>query len=1072
MPSLTPAELERALQSANPGVLLLPPRLLRRVIKEDRDIGGLGLQVPHRRTYTISRDRLLRWIPRDELNLDGEGRLPATLLLLTRPEAGELAEMPAGDVLRRYWRLLFHARIHAALERHVAEGKLTPEVVAARIECLGPVAFAEIRFVLEQERYLLPPADDTTTYIEFAALYLELRHFAADLPAVYFPTLGRLQHIDNVLDQDIDAARLLAETRPPGAPDLLPPAPLEEEKEPLEATAPPTGDECRRLIAAADRAEWRGNDVRAARLRFRAVRGGAKDQAAAARADLDRLAKRLQAALGLDDAETGDWRTALTPLLGPASEGIWPVEARLLYDLQKVCLDHERAVYAVDVVEWVYSLGRRPVKRLLPGQAEVLQLKHLRSAAHRAPVARIAPQQCRRLEELLHAAVERAERAVRETFRPRVAEVLHDVGMRPINLPEQVALNKMTEELLDRVVDHGHLSMGNLRDAVSGNNLRLPDLSGPRELFRGDKLIRANRRLPVLLDGVYRRGEFYLRWLQRLTSVAFGTAVGRVLVLYVLLPFGGAFVSLEGIQHIGNAVAKLFVAAETAAVQYEQSQTKATSDETDVAEETPVFEPAEPEYLHLATLEATLILGAFLFGLIHSAVFRRFILQGLTWLGRALRALVMDWPAYFFHLAPIRWVLESRPVILFGRFLARPVAAGLLVWGICFVSGLGPRPSFVAGAAAFLAGCFFFNSRLAGELEEALIDWVIQAWQRLSIELLPALFHFIMALFKGFIETLDRVLYTVDEWLRFRQGETSWTFAWKLILGTLWLLISYVLRAYVNLFVEPTTNPIKHFPVVTVSAKLLLPLAPTLYSYQVPLFSALGPGPARAIALFNLLMLPGIFGFLAWELKENWRLYRANQPRTLRPDPVGYHGETIRRLLKPGFHSGTVPKLYRKLRRASRVRQAPSVRNSREGLHHVATAVRHFVERELAYLLELSKDWGNAPLIVYQVAPGCSNIRVGLCCPDRGEEPIWIILEQKDRLLTANRTEPEWLSSLPPESAQAFRLAIAGWYRLAAVDQAGLDALTERPILWQQWVETWEVMQRGRLALVPEATRT
>src|SRR5262245_66095647 len=101
--------------------------------------------------------------------------------------------------------------------------------------------------------------------------------------------------------------------------------------------------------------------------------------------------------------------------------------------------------------------------------------------------------------------------------------------------------------------------MGDLRDAVSRNNLRLPDLSGPREFFRGDKLIRANRRLPVLLDGVYRRGEFYLRWLQRLSSVALGTAIGRLLVLYVLLPFGGAFLTLEGLQHVAHPVAKWIV---------------------------------------------------------------------------------------------------------------------------------------------------------------------------------------------------------------------------------------------------------------------------------------------------------------------------------------------------------------------------------------------------------------------------------------------------------------------------------------------------------------------------------
>ena len=64
--------------------------------------------------------------------------------------------------------------------------------------------------------------------------------------------------------------------------------------------------------------------------------------------------------------------------------------------------------------------------------------------------------------------------------------------------------------------------------------------------------------------------------------------------------------------------------------------------------------------------------------------------------------------------------------------------------------------------------------------------------------------------------------------------------------------------------------------------------------------------------------MPGIFGFLVWEFRENWRLYAANRPKGLRPVPLGPHGETMPRLLRPGFHSGTLPKRFAKLRRAER----------------------------------------------------------------------------------------------------------------------------------------------------------
>ena len=77
--------------------------------------------------------------------------------------------------------------------------------------------------------------------------------------------------------------------------------------------------------------------------------------------------------------------------------GIWTAEARLLYDLQKVCVDHEREIYTVDLVEWALSWGRRPIKRQLPNQRDVLMLKHLRSAARRLAAVRISDDQRRQL---------------------------------------------------------------------------------------------------------------------------------------------------------------------------------------------------------------------------------------------------------------------------------------------------------------------------------------------------------------------------------------------------------------------------------------------------------------------------------------------------------------------------------------------------------------------------------------------------------------------------------------------------------------------------------------------------
>ena len=70
---------------------------------------------------------------------------------------------------------------------------------------------------------------------------------------------------------------------------------------------------------------------------------------------------------------------------------------------------------------------------------------------------------------------------------PRMA--LDEVDLRPEHVPEGIARDKLIEELLDRVVERGFLQIGDLRDAIARNRLKLPDLAGPATFFTGDRLI-------------------------------------------------------------------------------------------------------------------------------------------------------------------------------------------------------------------------------------------------------------------------------------------------------------------------------------------------------------------------------------------------------------------------------------------------------------------------------------------------------------------------------------------------------------------------------------------------------
>jgi hypothetical protein len=1010
------AELARLLTAVDAGVLLTPSRILRRVIKQDRRLMGIGLQVPHRKVYVIGREALLAIAGRDELELEPERGLPRTVILIAKPEPDRLARLPRGQALIKYWRLLFHARVHVALEQRPGSQQLTPSRVRERIQQIGQAEFDEIRSVLRQENFLLPPRDDRAIYAEFAAVYLELRYFASSLSSRYFPTLRDRQDVDRMLADEVLADRLFESTRPQGAP--APVMPEETAVKRLEATprsparvflsAEDSHTYCQKLWSKAQRVGARGNAVRAALLLQRACIVADVETMAAqeAEAQLDRLAARLQAALRLTDAEAESWRHALPALLKPAAIGIWPVEARLLYDLQKCCVDHERDVYDLDLVEWVLSLGRRPIKRLLPNHRAVLMAKHCRRAAGRLPAARLEDQERRQLATLFQAAVERTEEALRECLRPAIGAALERVGLAPRNLPERVARDKLIEELLDLTVERGFLSMSDLRDAVSRNNLKLADLVSPREFLLGDQLLRANRRLAKSLDGVYRRGEIYLRWLQRLSSLSFGTRVGRFVTRYLVLPYGVAFVTLEGLLHMINPVAQW------------------------TGHEEIEFQSGE---LGIAVA----IFGTFLFALFHVAAVQKQVVRALSMVFGILRGVFFDLPAALLRLPFVRRILESKPFALVRDFLLKPLALTACLSVFFPLYGIKKEPALVTASIFFLVASLFLSSRWGRTVEESITDALVRTWLRFRIEIFPALFAFTMELFKELVEAIERFLYTVDEWLRFRSGQSRLVLITKTILGFVWFFVTYIVRIYVNLFIEPTVNPIKHFPVVTVAAKLMLPLIPILWPILAAPFMPLGHMAAHAIASINLALLPGIFGFLVWELKENWRLYEANRPWTLRTVVIGHHGETLARYLKPGFHSGTIPKLYAKLRRAERRAHRSgnwkSSRKYREALHHIEVRLRHFIEREFLALLNASRLMEGRAVTTGRIGIGSTRISIELCGASSEPSP-WVAFEERSGWLVASIASPGWFASLSQGQRSALRSALAGLYKISGVD--------------------------------------
>jgi hypothetical protein len=996
---------------ARVAAVLLEDRVVRRVIKKHRRLPGMGLQVPHAQCYTLARADLLELVERDELHVDPEA-LPAHVAIF----GGSRAALAAGDrgELSRAWRLIFHARVHQAFDELLAQRAITPAAIRERINRIGQTEFDEIRSVLRQEELLLPPVDDTRTYAEFVALYLELQQFAPRTLDRTFPTLD-LAHVDAAIALDLDAAALLAATRPAGAParpivDEPAPAPA-----PAERAAPP--DALARTQAS--RARVNGNRARAAIL---ALRAGDREMA---RKDLDELGARLARAVGAAAPDPG-WTDALLPVaaLAAAQRVLrFTPGARLLHDLQTACVVAEREIKVVDVASWALSLGKRPIVRALPATREVRVAKHLHAAAKKVAACALpsAGEQAR-LAAAVRDLVARGDTHVRVVMRPKIEAALDEVALHPSNLPERVAEKKLVDELLDQAVAVGRLSIGNLRDAISHNDLKMPDL-GLRQLGTGDALLRADHALSRSLDGVYRRGEGYLRVLQKISSVFFGTGLGRLLTLYLILPLLGSYTVFKGAQEMIDLVAK-----HTHRAARELATLSAISPDAEsllrwveaVAKQT---HHAAPEIATPTSIGAGAV---FLFLLLHAPVVRRGVVRGLRLLGRGLRLVLFDAPRALLRRPLVRALLRSR----FARWVLKP---GIPAAAALFASQGVLRWPLAAGVFVLLA--LGLNSRAGRDAQEVAADGLVRSGRQLSSRIVPSIGRWILEIFAELMELLDRGLYRVDEWLRFKAGESRLTLVVKGVLGTAWAAVAYFLRLYINLFIEPGVNPIKHVPVVTVAAKLMVPLYPTLLDLlSGPSRQLLGVALGTSFAAFTVFVMPGVAGFLVWELKENWKLYRKTRSKTLPQVSIGHHGETMVGFLKPGFHSGTIPKRFTKLRRAAWKADERGVAKHREELHHLEEAVYKFADRELVSMLNEARAFRVADVAACHVAIGSNRVQIELACPSVSPTRARIAIEQQSGWTVASIPERGWIDGLADDQRRILEIALAGFYKRAGVD--------------------------------------
>ncbi len=1027
--------IEQSLRATVPEAIFASSRVVRRIILADLDLPIPRTRVPHGESILLTPSRLLE-LADDVWTLPADA--PDVLLLIARPDADAFQDNTDG-LLRAYWRLLAHGCFDIkarALLAHTSIAELVQQLPQ-----FGPLQIAEARSVLAKEARVRDPSNEREVAAEFIALALEFATFAPREFHAWFPAVDDPEGLIRLLDPLIGLDQVIERTRP----RLLATAdPITTETSELFAKrstdiAPLPRGLSRRRRALLRRwtglAARRGNDVRAALLHWKlgALADGNPIAAERSRLGLTRrtagLVRRLDRAVTLGEATPGDVNSLLMTLVEAARGSAWSPAARLLYDLQKICVDSEREGYRTQLLSWAFTLGRRRLIRPLPRQRTALVHRHVAAALRRLPSLHLSADMLEVANSLLLPAMETTAANVRIRLAPAIRHSLTSSGLVPRTIVEEAAFDTLVDELVHDIANRGFESFGNVRDAVSRNQVKLHDLQGLRELVLGDPLLRANRKLSRHLDGAYTRAPAYLSFMQRISAIAFGLPLGRWLTLHVLLPFGGALVAWLALEHVVE----------------------------------PVTDYALGEPVRIYSQTGVILTGVFFWMVMHLEKFRTQLVAGARAIAQGLSYVLFDLPQQLLKNPRVERFLRSRVVRVFRRYLSSPLTFTFIVWlMVPQEGGLISRSNPWLTEVVFCISLGILNSPVGRVLEEHVLDNISRTIRHIHATLIVGLLSWIVDLFRQAMNFVEGMLYAVDEQLRFRADESRWSLAAKAVLTTLWASVDWVIRFCVTLLIEPQLNPIKHFPVVTVSHKLLFPMIPMAATQLVA-----ATGMERRLALTTLTVvatgIPGVFGFLAWELKENWRLYVANRSTTLRPVQIGSHGETMKRLLVPGLHSGTLPKLYAKLRRQLQADQTGmGMVPADEQLAELASDIATFVNAECLGLLKRTRAFERVQIDVAEVRLATNRVVFALHAHAFGPSLLRMTISHRAGRITSDLSAPGWLHSLTPEQRQLMQRMLHGIAALCGAEQMAeshTGESTPQPtptIDWLEWQEFWE----------------
>lgn len=1023
-------DIELELKRIEPRLLLVPRKVVDKVILHQRKLPAiLGLisgQFSNVDSVWTDFETLNAIAQEIEFELE-IGSLPfGRILLLAKVES----EMPGKFNTEQrnilYWRRIFHAEVKLKFFELKEQGLLSSTKIENKIKIIGRTIFSEALMVLEQEHKIFPEQDITDKYISFAACFAEIYRFSENLLTNYFPSIKDYESLLLIIKDDVSEDVIFQETRLTGTQNPHPTP---------ETHAEESSEYFKRLSEQAEKESLLNNSTESAILWTQANRVApaelSPDTLEKAHREIRKLVKRLQSAINFNSNDFQNWESALLPLLDKADQGSFPVEARLLTELQSACEDYEQEIYRIDILGWAMSLGKKSMKRPLRFQRLIKIHQRLKEASLNAITTRLAFADRKKLETLLQLVWKQNEKKLRNEIRPIIENNLQLVGLKGEGAFGEIARRRLVEEFLDLIIEQGYLNYSELRDMISRNHLKLEDVRDASSFFKGDALLTLDENLSIQLDGIYRRSDFYLRWLEKSTALNFGTATGRTLTKFLTLPFGGSFLLIESADLINDKIS---------------------------GERIP----------DLTRTLAFIALGIFLFGIINNLSFRTFVFEVLLFFWKTAKFIFYKIPSALLTWNPFLSIWKSLPVQVIYSLILKP-----LVFTEAIALWLPKSYRYHVGEIVLFIGfTLLLNSRPGRLLSEFAISGVMTLGKLIQDGLISILFTIILQSFKKTIEGLEFVLQWVNDWLRLRGRAKPWQIALRGILGLLWSPIAFFLRFYTVVLIEPGINPIK-FPISSVAAKftypIIIPLTPEIVHFFSPF---IGDVLSNLFFGTTIWLMPNLFGFLFWETKENWGLYRANRPQSLRPMAVGTHGETIPQLLKLGFHSGTIPKLFMKLRKAELEAVSRSdwrkARTLRLDLQTIKERLARFIERDLLIPMQQNNKSFIKPLRVSEISLGLNRIEAEMTgMDDNGYASFKISLELVDKILMGSVSKPGGTLALNEQQNRCLSLGIAGLYKFAGIDISKEQVTSNLP----SWVSDWKISE-GNLVLFSENQST